>query len=143
MVLINSGSASGSEIVAGALHDNHRAVLMGTKTFGKGSVQTVLPLDGKRGIKLTTALYYTPSGESIQAKGIEPDIEIEQLDIKVKEENLVKSVSEADLNGHLDGANQEGNSAANNDQDKDLAYKDYQLFEALNVLKGISVAQSF
>ena len=81
VVLINNGSASASEIVAGALKDNKRAIILGTKSFGKGSVQTVLPLDGKTGIKLTTALYYTPSGTSIQAKGIIPDIVVEELDV--------------------------------------------------------------
>ena len=143
VVLINGGSASGSEIVAGALRDNRRAVLIGTKSFGKGSVQTVLPLDGKRGIKLTTALYYTPLGTSIQAKGIAPDIEVEQMEIKQKEDDLAKIISEADLNGHLDEINESGASVDKAGDDKHLIYKDYQLFEALNVLKGISKARHF
>ena len=103
VVLINNGSASASEIVAGALKDNKRAIILGTKSFGKGSVQTVLPLDGKTGIKLTTALYYTPSGTSIQAKGIIPDIVVEEVDVPkdAAKKTDATGFSEADLSGHI------------------------------------------
>jgi carboxyl-terminal processing protease len=142
IVLINGGSASASEIVAGALQDHKRAVIMGSKSFGKGSVQTVLPLKDKRGLKLTTALYYTPSGRSIQATGIEPDITIN--DLKISPDNQVKdlglSYSEADLEGHLESKNniptkeEAGNS---NNEKTPLVFSDYALYEALNLLKGL------
>ena len=154
VVLINEGSASGSEIVAGALKDNKRAVIVGTQSFGKGSVQTVLPLDENRGIKLTTALYYTPSGNSIQAKGITPDIVINSRKIDAEkggEKKNLLSLSEADLSGHLDNGNKtdktakkEGAAIVAKDKKaaastKGLVYKDYQLFQAINILKGISL----
>ncbi|HAT8248068.1 TPA: PDZ domain-containing protein, partial [Legionella pneumophila] len=118
VVLINNGSASASEIVAGALKDNKRAIILGTKSFGKGSVQTVLPLDGKTGIKLTTALYYTPSGVSIQAKGIIPDIIVEEVDVPknaVKKDTLA-GFTEADLNGHLINKDNSENTESKNNQ---------------------------
>lgn len=155
VVLINAGSASGSEIVAGALKDNHRALLLGTKSFGKGSVQTILPLDNERGIKLTTALYYTPSGKSIQATGIEPDIIIEDLKIPelAADKDKVAGLTEADLSGHLDNGNSEKEAAkkssGKNSQDKTAAkedtpkkkllHTDYQLHAALNILKGMAL----
>lgn len=144
VVLINNGSASASEIVAGALKDNKRAIILGTKSFGKGSVQTVLPLDGKTGIKLTTALYYTPSGTSIQAKGIIPDIIVEEL--KVPKNSTAKqdstSFSEADLNGHLiNKTNPEDNEKVkSSEQAQDLMHEDYQLYSALTVLEGMALA---
>ncbi|WED43434.1 S41 family peptidase [Legionella cardiaca] len=145
VVLINNGSASASEIVAGALKDNKRAIILGTQSFGKGSVQTVLPLDEKRGIKLTTALYYTPSGTSIQAKGITPDIVVEEITVP-KAENKADALagfSEADLNGHLLNKNEtvekQGQNA--NKDDETLLHEDYQLYAALTILKGLAVAK--
>ena len=143
VVLINNGSASASEIVAGALKDNKRAIILGTKSFGKGSVQTVLPLDGKTGIKLTTALYYTPSGTSIQAKGIIPDIVVEEMD--VPKNSIKKSdatgFSEADLSGHLINKNNpEDTNAKNEAKADDLIHEDYQLYAALTVLEGMALA---
>lgn len=144
VVLINNGSASASEIVAGALKDNHRAIIIGTKSFGKGSVQTVLPLDDKRGIKLTTALYYTPSGSSIQAKGIKPDIVVEEITVpKNKNKNVLSSFSEADLRGHIKNTTA-SKSSINNKESKDeldLLHEDYQLYAALTILKGLAVAR--
>ena len=146
VVLINNGSASAAEIVAGALKDNKRALIVGTKSFGKGSVQTVLPLDNKRGIKLTTALYYTPSGSSIQAKGIEPDIIIDELTIpKSKNDNKLTEFSEADLNGHILVNNQDKTADANkkklSQNAEALLHEDYQLYTALSILKGMAIAQ--
>ncbi|STX28054.1 carboxy-terminal protease [Legionella beliardensis] len=157
VVLINNGSASAAEIVAGALKDNKRAIIVGTQSFGKGSVQTVLPLDDKRAIKLTTALYYTPSGTSIQAKGITPDIVIEEVEVAKNDDNDKKSIfsgfSEADLSGHLDN----GSSTTPEEQktmpapavgvdesikdDQALLHEDYQLYTALTILKGLAVAR--
>lgn len=156
LVLINNGSASASEIVAGALKDNKRALILGTRSFGKGSVQTVLPLDNERGIKLTTALYYTPAGVSIQAQGITPDIVIEDVAIPKASSKGTLNFSEADLSGHL----LNGNLGASKDHtekkdnfikdtsketllinDKNLLYQDYQLYAALTILKGLAIAQ--
>ncbi|MBA2655736.1 MAG: S41 family peptidase [Tatlockia sp.] len=142
VVLINNGSASASEIVAGALKDNRRALILGTQSFGKGSVQTVLPLDEKRGIKLTTALYYTPAGVSIQAKGITPDIVVEEIEVPkaAPKADGFASFSESDLSGHLVNNEQlKENSNAVKD-DKALLHEDYQLYAALTILKGLAVA---
>ncbi len=138
VVLINGGSASASEIVAGALQDQHRAVLVGTDSFGKGSVQTVIPISEDRAIKLTTALYFTPSGRSIQAQGITPDIVVERARV-----TAVKSrtgITEADLQGHLD--NVRGGAERNAKQraqeiSTQLLEDDNQMFEALNLLKAL------
>lgn len=143
IVLINNGSASASEIVAGALKDNKRAIILGTKSFGKGSVQTVLPLDSKRAIKLTTALYFTPNGKSIQAKGIIPDILIEPLKVS-KNDSQRDKLTESSLNGHLLNANgqvEETKKPKESADSKDLMEKDYQLYAALTILKGLSVAK--
>jgi carboxyl-terminal processing protease len=145
IVLINNGSASASEIVAGALKDNKRAIILGTRSFGKGSVQTVLPLDSKRGIKLTTALYFTPSGTSIQAKGITPDIVVEEMNVPVQpgeEKGTFTGFAEADLSGHILNQNGPDKTAQKiNDNDQALLHEDYQLYAALTILKGLAVAQ--
>lgn len=140
VVLINGGSASASEIVAGALQDHNRAIVTGTNSFGKGSVQTVLPLKDNHGLKLTTALYYTPKGRSIQAKGIEPDIVIKDMRFQAQDESAnLGLVKEKDLAGHLANGNgeAEGTGAAAADEQEPLVQRDYQLNEALNILKGL------
>lgn len=141
IVLVNGGSASASEIVSGALQDDKRAIIMGTKTFGKGSVQTVVPLGNDTAIKLTTARYYTPSGRSIQAEGIEPDIVLDNLKVsEIQQQKGTGPIKEADLEGHLIN-DHEGKKAKHKDDKKervDLAKQDYALYEALNVLKGMA-----
>ena len=141
VVLVNEGSASASEIVAGALQDHRRAVIMGSPTFGKGSVQTILPLAQDTAIKLTTARYFTPEGRSIQAEGIQPDIRIEPLTVTRAEDNGPR-VNEASLQRHLDGNNNgdSRNGAELDEKDKEpLAQRDYGLYEALNLLKGLAI----
>ena len=141
IILINQGSASASEIVAGAMQDYKRAVIMGQKSFGKGSVQTILPLDDEHAVKLTTALYYTPSGRTIQAKGIKPDILVEDLKLKDNTEALIlQPVNEAALKGHFKTGDTALEKAIKGNPE--LAKKDYQLNEALNVLKALHVANS-
>lgn len=146
VVLINGGSASASEIVAGALQDHKRAIIMGTQSFGKASVQTVVPLGNGSGLKLTTARYYTPKGTSIQAKGITPDIVLDDLKLSKKEDNGFKQTKEKDLSGHLKNGDEEEND--NSDTSKGtkakiaLAKEDYALYEALNLLKGISLVKN-
>ncbi|GAA3974411.1 S41 family peptidase [Allohahella marinimesophila] len=142
VVLINGGSASASEIVAGALQDNRRAIILGTDTFGKGSVQTVLQLDDTHGLKLTTARYYTPSGRSIQALGIEPDILVNRA--KVTELQSSPIFKEADLAGHLvNGGSKKGKGSVMSEEDikvaSEMISKDFQLREGLNVLRGLSI----
>jgi len=139
VVLINGGSASASEIVAGALQDHHRAVILGTQSFGKGSVQSVLPIAGNKAIKLTTARYFTPSGRSIQAQGIVPDVEVEPSEVTAFEQTYYK---EADLPGHL--SNGEDEQEEKNQEKKEsiearLLAKDFQLYQAYTMLKGWTV----
>lgn len=142
VVLINGGSASASEIVAGALQDHKRAVVMGTDSFGKGSVQTVLPLNNDRALKLTTALYYTPKGRSIQAQGIVPDIVVERA--KISQEDNTSGVKEADLAGHLGNGNGGPDKRSKADKDKAprMQDEDYQVNQAMNLLKGINVLKA-
>ena len=147
IVVVNGGTASASEIVAGSLQDHGRAKVLGTQTFGKGSVQTILPLNNNTAIKLTTARYYTPSGRSIQAKGIEPDYVVTET----PEGDIVERVREADLTRHL--SNEKGEetpSSKGSDTNKNADMKpivfgdkdDYQLQQALNYLKGKPVVQN-
>lgn len=138
VVIINEGSASASEILAGALQDHHRAIILGEKSFGKGSVQTVIPLRDYGAMRLTTARYYTPSGRSIQAKGIEPDVEVKPA--KIEElESYTLNISEADLNNALknDSDIDTGNEKKNGKSKEDLA--DYQLVRALDLVKALAL----
>ena len=138
VVIINEGSASASEILAGALQDHHRAIILGEKSFGKGSVQTVIPLRDYGAMRLTTARYYTPSGRSIQAKGIEPDVEVKPA--KIEElESYALNISEADLNNALknDSDIDTGNEKKNGKSKEDLA--DYQLVRALDLVKALAL----
>jgi len=155
VVLVNGGSASASEIVAGALQDHRRAIIMGSKTFGKGSVQTIMPMTDKTALKLTTARYYTPSGRSIQAEGIEPDIKLQDVKVTAVKPTDVGFIKEADLSRHLGNGNhkeeadkEEANKeegtpkAARKKEEPSLASTDFQLYEALNLLKGMSILRS-
>ena len=170
IVLINEGSASASEIVAGALQDRGRAVIMGRRSFGKGSVQTILPMNNKSALKLTTARYFTPSGRSIQAEGIKPDITIDKVKVAAIKAAAADFVKEADLNRHLanpkknehaeqdkhgkdDKSGKTGEAAMNGDKHGDknvakdaeqppLAERDYELYEAFNMLKGMALLSS-
>lgn len=145
IVLINGGSASASEIVAGALQDHKRAVIVGTQSFGKGSVQSVLPIAGDKAIKLTTARYFTPNGRSIQAQGIHPDVFVEQSEVTTYEQSYYK---ESDLPGHLSNGeegnseNEESDAEEEHQVSDDLLSKDFQLYQAYTLLKGWSVFKS-
>ncbi len=141
VVLINSGSASASEIVAGALQDHKRGVIMGTQSFGKGSVQTIIPLSDNSGLRLTTARYFTPSGRSIQAKGISPDILVEQIELPASEKKDGMHIREKDLENHFESG--EEPSKGEKKGESLPAYKtdeqfknDYQVLRALDLLKG-------
>ena len=149
VVLVNGGSASASEIVAGALQDHKRAIIMGTKTFGKGSVQTIVPMSNGAALKLTTARYYTPNGRSIQATGIIPDIIVGEAKLTAKETKVEEDgLSEADLTGHLENpsapvpAPPPGPASSNKKEERPKfgnLKEDYQLQEAVNLLKGIAI----
>ena len=145
IVLINGGSASASEIVAGALQDHHRATILGTRSFGKGSVQTIIPLGSNGALRLTTARYYTPSGRSIQAKGIEPEVVVEEElpeDLKKKADDLATK-GEANLRGHLKIEGADEDQEASEEESGSSSYvapekeKDTQLNYALDLLRGI------
>ena len=139
VVLINGGSASASEIVAGSLQDHKRAIIMGTDSFGKGSVQAVIQVSEDHAIKLTTALYFTPEGRSIQALGIKPDIEVARAKVEVIKG---RNFTEADLSGHLKNANGKEESKGKDrrkEQAESLLQRDNQLYEALSLLKGLHI----
>lgn len=148
VILINAGSASASEIVAGAMQDHKRAIIMGTKSFGKGSVQTIQELRNGSAVKLTTARYFTPEGRSIQATGIEPDIVLNTLTVAAKDSRK-ESFSEKDLDGRLRNPNGEEDTSSGTRDEADkkdadsLAQTDFQLFEALNLLKGLHILRQF
>ncbi|RDH82625.1 MAG: peptidase S41 [endosymbiont of Galathealinum brachiosum] len=145
IVLINGGSASASEIVAGALQDHKRAVIMGEKSFGKGSVQTIQELRNGGAVKFTTARYFTPNGRSIQAEGIVPDILLDDMQVSSKRKNGINQLKESDLSGHIsnpNGASEKSKLKEEERQKDEMAeklQKDYKIHEALNLLKGMHI----
>jgi carboxyl-terminal processing protease len=152
VVLVNAGSASASEIVAGALQDNGRAIIMGEKTFGKGSVQTILPIREDAALKLTTARYFTPKGRSIQAEGIQPDVPLERVQLTAVEQPF-EPLGERDLARHLDNPNgkraldgaapkPDAGKPAADSKEPNLAKADFGVHEALNLLKALNIVQA-
>lgn len=137
VVLINDGSASASEIVAGALQDQGRALILGTQSFGKGSVQSIIPITKERALKLTTALYYTPSGRSIQAEGISPDIPVER--VRVTAVRQKSGINEANLSGHLENTKSNGTAKRESKDPTTLQNTDSQLYEAITLLRGLKL----
>ena len=137
VVLINGGSASASEIVAGALQDHKRAIILGTQSFGKGSVQTIIPVNPFGALRMTTARYFTPSGKSIQKKGISPDIIVEEAKIEKVEKR--DGGRESDLKGALDNPNQESDKKNNDNKNEEVSINDFQLSRALDLVRGISL----
>lgn len=152
VVLVNAGSASASEIVAGALQDHKRAIIMGQKTFGKGSVQTVLPVSNAAALKLTTARYFTPSGRSIQVSGIEPDVALVRVKVESLEDEEQNFITEENLSRHLDNNAEDEHQDGDGDEDEEAAEteqettalltEDYALQQALNVLKSLQILGS-
>jgi carboxyl-terminal processing protease len=141
VVLINGGSASAAEILAGALQDHKRGIIMGTQSFGKGSVQSIFPLPGGAGLKLTTARYYTPKGRSIQARGITPDIIVGEVELPIAAEKKDMPLRERDLENHIkdQGSATESDKAVPAAPASGKADKDYQLSRALDLLKGMGM----